>query len=108
LHIVFKKGERDNPKINAIVIVKGTLADTDYEIYKGQLEEFERQKLEKERKQREFQKVSKVADFEDFEEDFAEMSASEKGASVFNTATVILLIVGGFFVYLFFKPSPSD
>lgn len=43
------KGEKDNPKINAILLVKGGLDDTDYESFKGQLEELERQTLEKER-----------------------------------------------------------
>jgi len=45
---VFKKGERDNPKINAIMVVKGSLADTDYESYKLQLEDLDKQRQEKE------------------------------------------------------------
>lgn len=49
LVVIFKKGERDNPKINAILLVKGTLKETDYEFYKGQLEELERQINSKER-----------------------------------------------------------
>lgn len=47
--VSFKKGERDNPKINAILLVKGSLTDTDYEFYKGQFEELERQRMSKER-----------------------------------------------------------
>lgn len=47
--VKFFKGEKDNPKINAILLVKGSLDDTDYESFKGQLEELERQTLEKER-----------------------------------------------------------
>jgi len=42
------KGEKDNPKINAILIVKGTLADTDYEDYRKKLEDLERKNMEKE------------------------------------------------------------
>jgi hypothetical protein len=49
--ITFKKGQRDNPKINAILVVKGTLADTDYESFKNSLEDLEKAKEEKERKQ---------------------------------------------------------
>ncbi len=30
LVINFMKGKRDNPKINAILLIKGTLKDTDY------------------------------------------------------------------------------
>lgn len=48
IKITFKKGERDNPKINAFMLVKGTLADTDYDLYKSQLEELDRQRQEKE------------------------------------------------------------
>jgi hypothetical protein len=43
------KGEKDNPKINAILLIKGGLEDTDYEAFKLQLEELERQTMEKER-----------------------------------------------------------
>ena len=50
----FKKGDNDNPKINAILIIKGTISDTDYDAYKSQFEEYERVQMEKERKQREF------------------------------------------------------
>ncbi len=49
LMVKFIKGEKDNPKINAILLVKGSLDDTDYESFKAQLEELERQTLEKER-----------------------------------------------------------
>jgi len=45
----FLKGEKDNPKINAILLVKGSLENTDHETFKAQLEELERQTLEKER-----------------------------------------------------------
>ncbi len=45
----FNKGEKDNPKINAILLVKGSLDDTDYEEFKTQLDELERQTMEKER-----------------------------------------------------------
>ncbi len=49
IFVNFFKGEKDNPKINAILLVKGSLDDTDYESFKAQLEELERQTLEKER-----------------------------------------------------------
>lgn len=51
------KGEKDNPKINAIMLVKGGLEDTDYETFKAQLEELERQTLEKERVKNLFSKL---------------------------------------------------
>ena len=44
----FLKGEKDNPKINAILLVKGSLEDTDYNHYKNQLEQLESQLNEKE------------------------------------------------------------
>jgi len=49
LIVNFNKGEKDNPKINAILLVKGSLDDTDYEEFKTQLDELERQTMEKER-----------------------------------------------------------
>jgi len=48
LIVNFLKGEKDNPKINAILLVKGSLEDTDYNHYKNQLEQLESQLNEKE------------------------------------------------------------
>jgi hypothetical protein len=109
VQLIFKKGERDNPKINAIVLVKGTLADTDYEQYKGQFEELERQKLEKERKQREFQKKSNDYDYEDFEDDFVDTGSSIKtSTSFFSPSTILLIGVSGFLFYNFFIKTRKD
>jgi hypothetical protein len=48
LIVNFLKGEKDNPKINAILLIKGSLEDTDYNHYKNQLEELVSQLNEKE------------------------------------------------------------
>ena len=72
LKIKFVKKEKDNPKINAIVLVKGTIDDTDYNEFLGELEKMEKSKIEREKKQREFQRVSKSIDFEDFEDDLVD------------------------------------
>lgn len=85
LAVTFKKGERDNPKINAIVVVKGTLQDTDYEHFKVQLEDLEREKLEKERKQREIKKRNNLHyDFEEYEEDFVDIDLETKKSMFTN------------------------
>ncbi len=68
MNLSFKKGDSDNPKINAILIIKGSLSDTDYDAYKSQFEEYERAQMEKERKQREFKKITSDIEFEDFED----------------------------------------
>ncbi len=49
LVVNFFKGQKDNPKINAILLVKGSLEDTDYEDYTAQLEVLEREINERER-----------------------------------------------------------
>ena len=51
LKIKFVKKEKDNPKINAIVLVKGTIDDTDYNDFIGELEKLEKSKIEREKKQ---------------------------------------------------------
>ena len=106
----FIKGEKDNPKINAIVLVNGGLEDTDFESYKNQLEELERQTMEKERKQREFQKRSNDFDYEDFEDDFVDDDpANKRVTSIFNPMFMFLSSLSVFFVYqLFFKGKPQD
>ena len=48
LIVNFFKGEKDNPKINAILLVKGSLDDTDYEQFTARLDELERQINERE------------------------------------------------------------
>ena len=69
LQISFDKKDKDNPKINAILIVKGTIKDTDYDEYQRANELMEKQKQEIEKKNREFQRMSKSIDFEDFEDE---------------------------------------
>jgi len=49
LVVNFFKGQKDNPKINAILLVKGSLEDTDYKDYTAQLEVLEREIHERER-----------------------------------------------------------
>ena len=106
----FIKGEKDNPKVNAIVLVKGGLDDTDHDSYKNQLEELERQVMEKERKQREFQKRSNDFDYEDFEEDFVDDDPMNKRvSSIFNPSFLLLSSLSVFFVYhLFLKGKKED
>jgi len=110
MKLIFKKGERDNPKVNAIVVVKGTLVDTDYEQFKGQFEDLERQKSEKERKQREFQKKSNDYDYEDFEDDFVDIygSSANSTSPFFNPKFLVLIIVAAFLFYTFFVKSKYD
>jgi hypothetical protein len=91
-------------------LVKGTLADTDYESFKNQFEELERLKQEKERKQREFKKKSNDYDYEDFEDDFVDTAVTgQKGSSFFSPTGFILLSLTGFFLYsLLFKAKKYD
>ena len=72
IKITFVKKEADNPKINALLIVRGTLKDTDYDEYQREQELLEKQKQEFDKKNREFQRMSKSIDFEDFEDDFTD------------------------------------
>jgi len=107
----FIKKEKDNPKINAILLVQGGLEDTDHESYKNQLEELERQTVEKERKHREFQKRSNDYDYEDFEDDFVDDDpANKRVSSIFNPSFMFLSSLSIFFIYhLFLKgKSPQE
>ena len=56
-NINFKQRDRDNPKINGILLVNGTLRDTDYESFKINLKKLKKI-VQRERKQREIQKRS--------------------------------------------------
>lgn len=106
LKLVFKKGERDNPKINAIMVVKGGLLNTDYEEYKASLEEMEKEKMEKERKQREIKKRNNLHyDFEEFEEDFVDDDLVASGIS-FSSIILLLVVLFGIY-YTFFSSSKS-
>ena len=106
LQISFDKKDKDNPKINAILIVKGTLKDTDYDEYQRANELMEKQKQEIEKKNREFQRMSKSIDFEDFEDDFTDDGKKYRvsngifsGQSLFLT----LIAIGGFYFFFFSK-----
>ncbi len=92
------------------MIVRGTLADTDYEQFKVQYEELERQKLEKERKQREFKKKSNDYDYEDFEDDFVDSENSlERSSRLFSPSGIVLLALAGFIFYsLILKPKRQE
>jgi hypothetical protein len=110
LNVFFKKAERDNPKINAILIVKGTKGDTDYESFKNQLEDLEKDRLEKEKKTREIQKRSNFHyEFEEFEDDFKDLDSPVKGGrSILNIpiiSIIMLAIVGSYF---YFKKGQSN
>lgn len=101
--LTFAKSEADNPKINAILVVKGTLQDTDYFEYLSMVENQEKMKVEKDRKNREFQRMSKTIDYEDFEDDFVDdpHKYALKGGIV-NKNNFLFLIVGAIFLYIFF------
>jgi hypothetical protein len=106
LQISFDKKEADNPKINAILIVRGTMKDTDYDEYQRAHELLEKQKQEIEKKNREFQRMSKSIDFEDFEDDFTDDGKKYRvsngifsGQSLFVT----LIAIGGIYFFFFTK-----
>ena len=103
LKIKFVKKEKDNPKINAIVLVKGTINNTDYNEFLGELEKMEKSKIEREKKQREFQRVSKSIDFEDFEDDFVDDGVTYSSSSgMFSAQSIIVYIVLGAIGYYVF------
>lgn len=94
LELIFKKGLKDNPKINAILVVKGTLADTDYENFKNQLDDLEKEKAEKERKQREIKKRNSLHyDFEEFEDDFVDTDITKKSGLKLNSLVLIIIVL---------------
>jgi hypothetical protein len=83
-------------------LVKGTLADTDYMLFKNKMEEFDIQRSEKDKKQREFKKISTDYDYEDFEDDFVDIAAKENSSSLFSVSSLILFVIVGYFVYVIF------
>lgn len=105
IRLILKKGEIDNPKINAIVLIKGTIEDTDYSDFKNRLEEFEREKSEKEKKQREFQKISKSIDYEDFEDDYVDDGKLYiHNSQLFSKEYILLFaLIGVASYFLFFR-----
>ena len=103
IKLVFAKKEADNPKINALLIVRGTLKDTDYDEYQREQELMEKQKQEFDKKNREFQRMSKSIDFEDFEDDFTDDGKKYRVSNGFFSGSsifVTLICIG--FVYFFF------
>ena len=103
LKFIFAKKEADNPKINALLIVKGTLKDTDYDEYQREQELMEKQKQEFDKKNREFQRMSKSIDFEDFEDDFTDDGKKYRVSNGFFSGSsifVTLICIG--IVYFFF------
>ena len=103
LKLIFAKKEADNPKINALLIVRGTLKDTDYDEYQREQELMEKQKQEFDKKNREFQRMSKSIDFEDFEDDFTDDGKKYRVSNGFFSGSsifVTLICIG--IVYFFF------
>jgi len=103
IKIIFVKKEADNPKINALLIVKGTLKDTDYDEYQREQELLEKQKQEFDKKNREFQRMSKSIDFEDFEDDFTDDGKKYRVSNgFFSGQSIFVTLIAIGFVYFFF------
>ena len=103
LKLKFVKKEADNPKINALLIVRGTLKDTDYDEYQRANELLEKQKQELEKKNREFQRMSKSIDFEDFEDDFTDDGKKYRVSNgIFSGQSLFITLIGIGFAYYFF------
>ena len=103
LKLIFVKKEADNPKINGLLIVRGTLKDTDYDEYQRGHELLEKQKQELEKKNREFQRMSKSIDFEDFEDDFTDDGKKYRVSNgIFSGQSLFITLIGIGFVYYFF------
>ena len=105
IKLTFVKKDADNPKVNALLIVKGTLKDTDYDEYQRGHELLEKQKQELEKKNREFQRMSKSIDFEDFEDDFTDDGKKYRVSNgIFSGQSIFITLIGiGFVYYLFFS-----
>ena len=103
LVVTFGKTDADNPKINAILLVRGKLDDTDYYDYKKQREILQRKKEEEERKNREFKRMSKSIDFEEFEDDFVDDGKKYRmTGSIFSGSSLAFYAVVFFLGYLIF------
>ena len=102
IKLTFVKKDADNPKVNALLIVRGTLKDTDYDEYQRGHELLEKQKQELEKKNREFQRMSKSIDFEDdFTDDGKKYRVSN---GIFSGQSIFITLIGiGFVYYLFFS-----
>ena len=103
IKLTFVKKEADNPKINALLIVRGTLKDTDYDEYQREQELLEKQKKEFDKKNREFQRMSKSIDFEDFEDDFTDDGKKYRVSNgFFSGKSIFVTLIAIGFVYFFF------
>ena len=103
IKIIFVKKDNDNPKINALLIVRGTLKDTDYDEYQREQELMEKQKKEFDKKNREFQRMSKSIDFEDFEDDFTDDGKKYRVSNgFFSEKSIFVTLIAIGFVYFFF------
>ena len=107
IKITFVKKEKDNPKINGILLVKGGLENTDYEEFKTRLENIERSKIDREKNSRTFHRISKSIDFEDFEDDFVDDGKSYRSSNGLFSGSFItfLLVILGLVYYIFFTGS---
>ena len=103
IKLTFVKKEADNTKINALLIVRGGLKDTDYDEYQRGHELLEKQKQELEKKNREFQRMSKSIDFEDFEDDFTDDGKKYRVSNgIFSGQSLFITLIGIGFAYYFF------
>ena len=103
IKITFVKKEIDNPKVNAILIIRGTLKDSDYNEYQRGHELLEKQKQELDKKNREFQRMSKSIDFEDFEDDFTDDGKKYRVSNgIFSGQSLFLTLIGIGVAYHFF------
>ena len=97
------KKDIDNPKVNALLIIRGTLKDSDYDEYQRGHELLEKQKQELEKKNREFQRMSKSIDFEDFEDDFTDDGRKYRVSNgIFSGQSLFLTLIGIGVAYHFF------
>jgi len=103
IKITFVKKEADNPKINALLIVKGNLKNTDYDEYQRGIELIEKQRQEIDKKNREFQRMSKSIDFEDFEDDFTDDGKKYRVSNgIFSGQSIFVTLICIGIVYYFF------
>ena len=107
IKITFVKKEKDNPKINGILLVKGGLENTDYEEFKNRLENIERSKVDREKNSRTFHRISKSIDFEDFEDDFVDDGKTYRSSNgFFSTSSItLMLIIFSIIYFVFFTGS---
>ncbi len=107
IKITFVKKEKDNPKINGILLVKGGLENTDYEEFKNRLDNIERSKVDREKNSRTFHRISKSIDFEDFEDDFVDDGKTYRSSNgFFSTSSItLMLIIFSIIYFVFFTGS---